>query len=356
MTTHERFQRVYEHKTPDRVLITDWYWESTIERWRKEGMPKDVSRGVTMDDYFGLDVVNWIDLNAGPCFERKIIEETATYVIDEDSWGCTKKDFKPQSATIQHIDAKIKSPETWRFYKDRFTPSRDRINWSYLDTVYKSVRAKNGWLSIKPDCGFDQISTRMINSEIVLLAMAEDPEWIKEMCDTTADVALKLMDMVWDAGYTFDEVMLTDDMAYRNGLLFSKTMYHDIIRPYHERLINWAHGHGIKMHLHCCGFIKSLIPELIDVGFDCLNPLEVKAGMDLAEIKALFGDKLVLRGGFDVQHWRQPDVVEEEIKKKLPAAMANGGYIFSSDHSVPDNVSLSDYKRIIEQVKKTGIY
>ena len=54
--------------------------------------------------------------------------------------------------------------------------------------------------------------------------MADDPAWVADMCDHGCDLALALLDMIWDAGYTFDELMWYDDMAYRNGLFFSKKM------------------------------------------------------------------------------------------------------------------------------------
>jgi uroporphyrinogen decarboxylase len=84
--------------------------------------------------------------------------------------------------------------------------------------------------------------------------------------------------------------------------------------------------------------------------------MEVKAGIDPLALKREYGDRLVLRGGFDVQKWPHPEEVEADIRAKLPQLMASGGYVFASDHSVPDNVSLEDYRRIIRLVREVGKY
>jgi len=97
---------------------------------------------------------------------------------------------------------------------------------------------------------------------------------------------------------------------------------------------------------------------LIEAGFDCLEPLEVKAGMDLIELKKNFGDWLTFMGGIDVRAMAHldPAVIEEEIRTKIPVAMKGGGYIFHSDHSVPHNVSFQQYEHTINLVKKYGTY
>jgi len=93
-------------------------------------------------------------------------------------------------------------------------------------------------------------------------------------------------------------------------------------------------------------------------GFTCLDPLEVKAGMNLIDLKKNFGDKLAFMGGIDVRAMADanPAVIEEEIRTKITVAKQGGGYIFHSDHSVPDNVSFQQYQRVIELVREYGSY
>jgi uroporphyrinogen decarboxylase len=103
--------------------------------------------------------------------------------------------------------------------------------------------------------------------------------------------------------------------------------------------------------------VTEAVPELIDAGFDCLQPLEVKAGMDLVGLKRNYGDRLSFMGGIDVRTMRaEPNVIEEEIRAKIPEAKKGGGYIYHSDHSVPDDISFEQYRRVLELVAHYGSY
>jgi uroporphyrinogen decarboxylase len=108
--------------------------------------------------------------------------------------------------------------------------------------------------------------------------------------------------------------------------------------------------------MHSCGDVRPFLPELIEIGLDALNPMEVKAGMDPIYVKENFGDKLLLRGGFDPQDWDKHDKTEAIIRERLPVLMSGGGYLFASDHSIPDSVSLDDYRFVIDLAKELGVY
>lgn len=352
MTTYERMTRVFNHQEPDRVPLVAGPWESTMLRWYSEGLPRDVS----LRNYFGLDHVVMLGIDTSPRFEAKIIEEAETYRIEQDIWGVTRKNFKPISSTPYYLDFAIKDPDTWQAAKKRMAPTRDRIGWDHLEIHYKQYRQEGAWIMVAPWFGYDIVNARMCGTENILYAMADDPEWVMDMFNHGCDLALSLLDMMWDAGYKFDELLWFDDMAYKNGLIFSKEMWKEMIMPYQKRTIDWAHAHGIKAHLHCCGDVRELIPELIEMGLDGLNPMEIKAGMDPAQIKKDYGNDLVLRGGFDVRNWSDPEKAEKEIRTLLPIMMESGGYIFSSDHSIPESVSLENYRRIVELVKEVGTY
>ncbi|MCL6430542.1 MAG: hypothetical protein K6V36_06715 [Anaerolineae bacterium] len=355
LTTHERVTRMFEHRDADCVPVTDWIWESTYERWRSEGLPTDVD----LIAYLDLDRIIWLSnemLDTSPRFEKIVIEETDSYRIERNEWGVTVKNFKPVSTTPQDLDFEIRDPDSWRKAKERMAPTRDRIDWGRLEQHYRSWREQGAWIVMAPWFGFDIVNTRMCGTERTMLALAEEPEWCVDMFNTQLDLAIALMDMMWDAGYTFDQLLWFDDMAYRNGLFFSPRMYRELIKPYQQRAIDWAHSKGIKIELHCCGNITPLLPELIEMGIDALHPLEVKAGMDPAAVKRAYGDRLVLHGGFDVRRWSNPEEYEEDIRRVLPVVMENGGYIFSSDHSIADTVSLENYRRIVRLVRELGRY
>ena len=88
------------------------------------------------------------------------------------------------------------------------------------------------------------------------------------------------------------------------------------------------------------------------VGFDALHPMEVKAGMDPAQVKKEYGDRLVLHGGFNAMLWQDKEAILAEIHRLLPILMESGGYIFASDHSIPNYVTFDTMKAIVSLVKE----
>lgn len=352
MTSYERFKRMFDHKEADRIPIIDGPWSVTIERWIREGMPADVS----YVDFFGLDKVAGFGLDNSPRFESKVVEETDDYTIVTTPWGATLKNWKHIASTPEFIDFVIKDRDSWEMAKARMTPSDDRIPWDYLKENYKIWRENGYWTQLGLFFGFDVTHSWVVGTERILMALIEDPEWCSDMFNYFLDVNIALADKVLDAGYTFDSIFWCDDMGYKYNQFFSIKTYRDLVKPIHKRAIEWAHSRGIKAHLHSCGNINPFIPELIEIGLDALNPLEVKAGMDPVELKSRFGDKLVFHGGIDAVLWDDFDALEAQMNRVVPVMKESGGYIFSSDHSVPSSVSLDNFKRIVDLAKELGRY
>ena len=100
----------------------------------------------------------------------------------------------------------------------------------------------------------------------------------------------------------------------------------------------------------------SLMDDILSTGVDALNPLEVKAGMDSLLLKQKYGDRLVLQGGINAVLWDQKDAIIAEIERLVPALKQGGGYIFSSDHSIPNSVSAENFHAILDTVKRVGRY
>jgi len=353
LTSRERFARIYQHKEADRVPIFDDPWGPTIARWHKEGMPK----GMDYVDYFGLDHIFQIRSDNSPRYETKIIEDTEEYVIRTTPWGATLKEWKTMASTPEFLDFRITDAELWKEAKERMTPSRDRINWDNLKKNYKKNRDEKGaWVVGNLWFGFDVTHSWFVGTETILMAMIEEPEWCLDMFERELDVSLAQLEMIWDEGYHFDEVMWYDDMGYKNSLFFSVNKYVELLKPLHKKVIDWAHKKGVYVRLHSCGDITPLVPHFYEIGIDALNPLEVKAGVNPAQLKKEFGDKMTFHGGINAVLWDDKEAISEEIKHVLPIMKENGGYIFASDHSIPDAVSLENFKHIISLVKEVGSY
>ena len=352
LTSRERFARMYQHKEADRVPILDIPWGSTIARWRREGLPENMS----WINYFGLDHIFSVGSDNSPRYEGKVIEDTEDYVIYISQWGATQKEWKHKASTPEFLDFKIKDAESWKDAKERMTPSRDRVNWDYLKANYRKSREQGAWIEGCLWFGFDVTHSWFIGTERLLMAMAEEPEWCLDMFERELDVSLACLEMIWDEGYHFDEVTFPDDMGYKNNLFFSVNKYIELLKPLHKKVVDWAHQRGVYVRLHSCGDITPLIPHFYEIGLDALNPLEVKAGVNPIELKKKYGDKMTFHGGINAVLWNDKDAITDEIKRVLPVMKENGGYIFASDHSIPDAVSLENFRYIISLVKELGSY
>ena len=352
MTTHERYARMFAHQEADRIPIVDEPWEGTLARWRQEGMPA----GVDWRDFFGVDKVETVMLDISPRYEIRTLEETETHTIATTPWGVTLKQFKKLDSTPEFLDYTIVDPGSWEKAKARMTVDRDRIDWKQVDRDFRLWKSDHRWIQAGFWFGFDVTHSWTVGTETVLIAMMEEPEWMMDMFGHYLDMCIAHYDMLWDAGYRFDSIFWWDDMGFKNTTFFSADTYRRLIKPFHRKAAEWAHAKGIKAHLHSCGYVRPLVDDILDAGIDALNPLEHKAGMDALEIKAAYGERLVLHGGVDAVLWDDRDRILAEIEALVPTLMKNGGYIFSSDHSIPNSVSLENFRAIVGRVKEIGRY
>lgn len=352
MTSRERILRVLNHQIPDRVPIHDSPWAATVRRWYKEGLPEDT----TPSEYFGYEF-EFFGADTTPRFPVKVIEKNEEYIITTTPQGGKRRNHRDYSTTPEIIDWPIKTKDDWKEIKKLLTPDFTRVDWASGLSRNKTAYEEGKFCVFSGGYGYDILQSYM-KSEQLLITMVEDPGWVKEMIMTLAELTLVMADLMIRNGFKFDGAFLFNDMGYRNGLLFSPDTYMKTHYEADKIVFDYFHSKGMKVFLHSCGNVKELIPVLIEVGLDCLQPLEVKAGMDLIELKEKYGDKLSFMGGIDVRLMSDPDPskIEEEIKRKFEVAKKNGGYIYHSDHSVPKDVSFQQYCYVIELVKKYGVY
>ncbi|HIE43252.1 MAG TPA: hypothetical protein EYP78_00440 [Candidatus Omnitrophica bacterium] len=352
MTSRERILKTLKHDEPDRVPIHDTPWSSTVHRWHKEGLSQDIP----VNEYFDYEMVG-ISCDCSPRYPVEVLEKNENYITTREATGAINRNRRDYASTPELVDRPIKSKKDWPPIKERLFPDYTRVDWVSAFNNYHRAKSEGKFIYYGSVIGYDALQGYM-KSDQLLITMVEDPDWVKDMIMTLAKLRLEMMKMMIDKGIKFDGAFFSNDMGYRNGLLFSPEIYRKTHKEADEMLFSFSHKHNMPVILHSCGCVKELIPELIEAGVDCLQPLEVKAGMDLIKLKGLYGEKLAFMGGIDVRAMADPDtkVIEEEIKKKFEVAKKGGGYIYHSDHSVPNNVSFNQYKRVIELVRKYGEY
>lgn len=365
MNSRERINIVLNHKEPDRVPIHDGLWQTTIERWYNEGLSKEMS----ISDYFGYEM-KWIFPDTSPQFPHEILEKNEDFFIERDHYGEVIKNFKNRPSTPGIIDSPVKNRKDWYEFKDRLVVNKSRglsyglcldaSTYISMDEGIEEFREsyqKGKFLIYGVINGNDMIQ-RYVGMEQLLISIAEDPNWVKDMFKANAALIKEMFENMIERGYKFDGVFLINDLGYKNSLLYSPHHYKELLFEYDKSLCDYFHSNGMKTFLHSCGRVESLIPYFIEAGIDCLHPLEVKAGMDLIKLKKEYGDDISFFGGIDTRLYSNPDftLIEEEIKSKFAVAKKGGGYIYHSDHSIPHDVSLHQYKKILNLIEKYGKY
>ncbi|MBM4087728.1 MAG: hypothetical protein FJ272_23305, partial [Planctomycetes bacterium] len=267
MTSRERFLRALRHQEADRVPISDAPWETTIARWRREGLPKDKSPF----DYFGYErIAQGVDLSFQ--LPKVTREETETCKIVKDGFGATTRVFKGQESVPELVDFAITDRRTWEEHKPRMAWNDSRVAWDSGVKANRAWREKGLFVTYQAGAfGYDLVQ-RFAGAPRVLEGMMDDPAWVKDMIDTIADLIITAVEEMLRRGFQFDGAFIADDMGYRNGPFFSPAMYRHFEFPSQKRLCDFFHSQGMPVILHTDGDVRKLVPMFVEAGFDCLQP------------------------------------------------------------------------------------
>ena len=147
-------------------------------------------------------------------------------------------------------------------------------------------------------------------------------------------------------------------MGYKGSPFLSPAMYDTIIKSSHTYTIGFAKEHGLPVIMHSCGYVEPLLPGMIDAGIDCLQVIEVKAGMDLLKLHRLYGQQIAFMGGIDVRTLYTNDraVIDQELESKIPLVKEGYNYVLHSDHSIPKTVQYETYQYFIRRGLELGTY
>jgi uroporphyrinogen decarboxylase len=165
-----------------------------------------------------------------------------------------------------------------------------------------------------------------------------------------------------ELGDDVDVVGEADDLGGQQAPLFSPETYRALVKPLHARLFGFLRSRSrARVFLHSCGAIRPLIPDLIDIGVQVLNPVQVSApGMDSAELKREFGRDLAFWGGAaDSQGVLGRGSVEEvraEVRRRVDDLMPGGGFVFASVHNIQANVPPEHVLAMWQVVEERGGY
>lgn len=369
MTKKDRVIAAIEHRTPDRIPTSDSFWEDTISAWHSQGLPSDKP----MHELFGFDIVN-LSIDASPAFRPELLQEEMindeTYRIFKDRMGYVAKKIKGKSRTLEFLSYPAQDRDSWNEMKNRFELNSSKIaridnvifpfrldsapSWSDVKRKIEEYR-RQGYYLLAGTYGPHEATWRFHGFTETLMDLALDPELISDIAGTYVNFLLDVIQRCLDEGISFDGFIMIDDIAGKNGMLFSPEKWREIYKPLVAKLGSFLRENNLHFWIHCCGNSEAVFRDFIECGLQVLNPLEVKSGLDVAELKENYGDDLTFFGNIDVMAMAKSDpiFIEKEIQRKL-GAFKKGGYIYHSDHSIPPEITLERYKQISEFIKKYG--
>ena len=203
-------------------------------------------------------------------------------------------------------------------------------------------------------CGFELFS-RLRGMEEALLDLALDPLGAAHAIGECLEFSLFLAEEAVER-FTLDWLWTGDDVAGQQGMLMSPDVWRKLIKPGLAKIFAVAKDHDLPVAYHCCGALRPIIPDLIDIGLDVLHPIQPNCpGMDPASLKREFGSDLAFIGGLDTQDLipnATVDVVREETRKLIDIMTSDGGgFILAASHTVPPETPLENIMAIYESIR-----
>jgi uroporphyrinogen decarboxylase len=357
MTGKERIGNILKRKPVDRIGLYEHFWGDTQKKWSKDGF---IGENENLNDHFHFDMETFwpFDFTADIYMKPAVIEETGETILTRDGNGALLRKHKLHESTPEHVDFMVKEKKDWAsIIKPKLFADRKRIDFAGYRKAKRRAAENNSFFFWSGVNVFEQMHP-VCGHENMLIGMALDPDWIKDMVDTYSRLTVELQEILFAEEGCPDGIWYYEDMGFKQRPFISLEMYRDIIQPGHKHTIAYAKSFGLPVVMHSCGMVEKLIPGMLESGIDCLQVIEVKAGMDPIRIFREYGDRLSLMGGIDVRvlYTNDRQSIDRELESKIPILMSGNGYILHSDHSIPNTVDYETYMYFIEKGIKLGTY
>jgi uroporphyrinogen decarboxylase len=373
MSSRERVLAAINHEEPDRVPVDLGGLATNIQTApfnelkdylglmfeTKNFLRDHVEIPEEILDRFGVDT-RYIRLNPPKKSWRMKIDPDNSYV---DEWGCRWK--KPESSFYWDIvnhplkEATIEDLEAypWPDPNDpgRTEGLRERVKWLRENTDYAIV-------ADMPALGIFELAWVSLRGPTFFMNMIFDKPFVNALLGKIADTMLGIYKNYIDTvGEFIDIINVSDDLGTQNGPLISLESYRELIKPYEKKLWQSIKNQTeAKLYLHSCGSIYQFIPDLIEMGVDIIDPVQVKAkDMETQKLKAEFGDRITFWGAIDTQEvlpFGTPEDVENEVKRRIGDLAPGGGYVLAPSHNIQPGVPPENVCTMFEVAQKYRDY
>ncbi len=361
MTPRERFIQTLTFGQPDRIPFTPGGpRESTLKRWRSEGLPDDTHWMLALLEEIGVDPAEPgdlqvhldVDFRVIPRFEEKVLEKRDGHLIVQDWKGnvCEISDEFDVSYLREAIDfvtrrwirCPVETRDQWEQMKSRYEVEAPCRFPEDFEQRCEAARQRDGVLQINWPGPFWQLR-EWVGFEQLCMMTIEDPQWVEEMAAFWTDFAAELLERILDR-VTPDAIWINEDMAYKGKSMISPAMVRRFCQPSYDRWGKMAIDAGVPVRdVDSDGFIGELIPIWIESGWNVCDPIEVAAGNDINAFRDEFGRSMAYRGGVDKRALAAGGEILREEMDRIEPVVGDGGFIPGCDHGVPADVSWGNF-------------
>lgn len=354
MRPKDRFLAAIHRQPVDRVPLFDFLFQRPLFTELIGRTPDAFNARDAMDltVALGLDGV-WIPYG---CFSGWSPEQLAGNVY-KDEWGTTFE----QNAASWPIDAPIAYPLASRADLATYTPpdpwAEGRL--TDIETAIAMNRAlgENAVAVLGGVGGPFTTLWMLLGYETICLSLYDDPDFVAEVVQLAVDFSLAAATRMAQAGV--DGFFVSEDLGSSTSGLLSPPHFRALIKPALGKIISHIKSLGLPALLHSCGCIYEYLDDVVELGIDAIHPLQRTAGMDLARVKAQYGDRVCIIGNINSSAtlpYGAPAQVEEEVREAIAIAAPGNGYILASDHSLHDGIPVRNILAMFDAGRKYGVY
>lgn len=357
MTPRGRVLAILNRQPVDRIPVDLWHTPEIGQLLRAHfGAADDLALYRAMQ----LDKIVWdfIDYRTGDGASAGAQSGAgAEGAGDRTMWGVPLRGIQAGAAHYAEFgDAPMKDCDSPRQLDEYpWWPQPDRFDYDKADALAR--RAAPDFAVIGPWVSCFEIYCQLRGLEQAMVDLALDPDLVDAILDRVEAIQTEMMRRFFArSGRLLTLAFISDDLGGQNGLLLSPASWRRHLEPRLRRWCRLIHDHGLKVFYHSDGGIEPLVASLIDCGIDVLNPIQhVCPGMEMAELKRKYGDRVIFHGGVDNQAVLprgSADEVRREVRQCLATLGAGReGFICCSCHNVQAGTPLENIVAMIETVR-----
>lgn len=334
MNSKERMYSALQRKPADRIPIYMWYHPGTFQRLTNVlDIPPD-----SFDQVMCNDVKQkWVGNN----YAMEGITHENDGEGHTDQWGI---EWVRQGGFNQIMRSPLANASEEEILNYRFPVNDIEQLLKSMDTIIPFSEEFFIGCDISP-CLLELLF-RIRGMENSFLDTLASPDISKGLLMKAADFAIQIGEKACDK-FPLDWLWTGDDVGGQQSMMLSPDLWRILIKPHLKNIFDVGKKRGLWVAYHSCGAIRPIIPDLIEIGLDVLNPIQCNCpGMDSVELKKEFGKQLTFMGGVDTQYLL-PNGTSSEVYKetlRLIEQMTDdgGGYILAASHTIPPETPLEN--------------